>query len=688
MNETTSRDPQPRPECDIIMKGGITSGIVYPPAILALRSAGYRFRSIGGASAGAIAAAAVAAAQYGEANGGFDELAKLNADLGRGRFVADLFRTGARADAAAVLDLALAVQKATGPGAVNPSLMGREDTDEAAKRGFRWSHVVDAMSCLTKTQEAMRTTDAGAYEAGVARSTRAATWAAVALGGAVFAVGTGCAIAALLLAGRDGIATAAVALVPALVAVGLAFGLARALGGMLEALSWLFSDANFHGLSMGYDPKAGDTTLVGWLDKSLAAMAGKDRQDPLTFGDLAHAPGEPIELKMVTTDLSLGRPFMLPFETHDLVFRASEMRRLFPEHVVAYMIRAGAELDDGSRRKNVVLPNGYHWLPTGDKMPVIVATRLSLSFPVLLAAVPLYRVKNEHWRSRKPEAEQVFDDDTLERRWFSDGGISSNFPIHFFDRWMPDRPTFGINLTRTRDSGARPLLPGARETPASDLPWSNIQGMVSFLWAIVDTAMSYRDNLQAQLPSYRERIVQVPLADHEGGLNLEMDDTVIHEIQGKGRDAGDLLVKRFDFDQHRWVRFRVLGAHLEQELRFIKAPFLGNEPAYKGVLDAQRAARDEARSKADAAKKTALAEGRSAREAEQRWHEVFDEIAWYRPEDDAWCQGALERMVTLMRGVDGWDALPPHGGPARGKGQFFASGAPKPQSLLRVTPRF
>jgi len=45
------------------MKGGITSGVVYPPAIFELAQH-YRFKNIGGTSAGAIAAAATAAAEY------------------------------------------------------------------------------------------------------------------------------------------------------------------------------------------------------------------------------------------------------------------------------------------------------------------------------------------------------------------------------------------------------------------------------------------------------------------------------------------------------------------------------------------------------------------------------------------------------------------------------------------------
>src|SRR5438105_14620691 len=48
--------------CDLVMKGGITSGVVFPKAVARL-SHQYRFRNIGGASAGAIAAAGAAAAE-------------------------------------------------------------------------------------------------------------------------------------------------------------------------------------------------------------------------------------------------------------------------------------------------------------------------------------------------------------------------------------------------------------------------------------------------------------------------------------------------------------------------------------------------------------------------------------------------------------------------------------------------
>jgi hypothetical protein len=53
----------PRLNCDLVMKGGITSGVVYPKAVVGLSQL-YRIRSIGGTSVGAIAAVLTAAAEY------------------------------------------------------------------------------------------------------------------------------------------------------------------------------------------------------------------------------------------------------------------------------------------------------------------------------------------------------------------------------------------------------------------------------------------------------------------------------------------------------------------------------------------------------------------------------------------------------------------------------------------------
>ena len=72
---------QPTLACDVVMKGGITSGVVYPHALCELART-YRFVDVGGTSAGAIAAAAAAAAEHGRDSDGFAKLAELPAWIG------------------------------------------------------------------------------------------------------------------------------------------------------------------------------------------------------------------------------------------------------------------------------------------------------------------------------------------------------------------------------------------------------------------------------------------------------------------------------------------------------------------------------------------------------------------------------------------------------------------------------
>src|SRR5512133_439250 len=71
--------------CDLVMKGGITSGVVYPTTIAGLAKR-YRLRNIGGASAGAIAAGAAAAAEHARqkhgTDAGFRRLETLAKELG------------------------------------------------------------------------------------------------------------------------------------------------------------------------------------------------------------------------------------------------------------------------------------------------------------------------------------------------------------------------------------------------------------------------------------------------------------------------------------------------------------------------------------------------------------------------------------------------------------------------------
>ena len=82
---TSNSYKSPDAVCDLIMKGGITSGVIYPKLIGKLAEK-YRLKNIGGTSAGAIAAAGAAAAEFRRhtqhTDAGFIELKRLPEILG------------------------------------------------------------------------------------------------------------------------------------------------------------------------------------------------------------------------------------------------------------------------------------------------------------------------------------------------------------------------------------------------------------------------------------------------------------------------------------------------------------------------------------------------------------------------------------------------------------------------------
>jgi hypothetical protein len=85
---------RPLRHCDIVMKGGITRGIVYPPAIREIANA-FSFRNSGGTLAGAIAACATVAAEYRRLSGdgivGFDRFACVPGELAKDHALLRLF---------------------------------------------------------------------------------------------------------------------------------------------------------------------------------------------------------------------------------------------------------------------------------------------------------------------------------------------------------------------------------------------------------------------------------------------------------------------------------------------------------------------------------------------------------------------------------------------------------------------
>ncbi|MDT4966167.1 MAG: hypothetical protein QOJ64_904 [Acidobacteriota bacterium] len=573
-------------ECDLVMKGGITSGIVYPPLVDRLHDAGFSFRNVGGTSAGAIAAAVAAAAEHGKASGGFEKLKRIREWLGSDTNLLKLFQPSRTT--APLLHTFL----------VYPKLQRLR-------------------LALLKLIVAFARGDALVFILGAALGSGLAYLFIWLVGGSL----RGWGFVLLALSGLVG-AMLCVALHLYLVLTRSvpknAFGICSGRGRDINQLD--------------------ESALTDWLTVNINDLAGMDKYGrPLTFGDL-WAKNDPtdsrrIDLRMMTTNLSQNRPYILPFDDVYLV-KQDAFEKLFPKHVVEFMISHQRKIPDFEP------PAGYFLFPESRYLPVVVATRMSLSFPVLISMIPIYTIAHDAFGENvrfeldasqersagdrpivlkvegpnntwvEPGKLMLIADTgkSVQPNWFSDGGICSNFPIHFFDSWLPTRPTFGVNLTSQlgdqtdqapTEGNARVANPQRfpyavqQPVPADylDAPpisydtdvylpqpgsealpeWIPIQSIVKFLGSIFKTAQNYRDNMQAVLPSYYERIVQIRMSDDEGGLNLEMPREVITRIVKKGDDAGKALVDKFDFAKHQWVRFRVLMGQMEKALQRMEA---------------------------------------------------------------------------------------------------------------------
>ena len=496
-------------ECDLIMKGGITSGIVYPKAICALAEQ-YRFRDIGGASAGAIAAGLTAAAEHGRrarkvTGPGLPNLARLPRFLEKEGRLLELFRPDAETEPLFRLLVAW--------------LGGSSTTGKVARAlaaGIRWSP--------------------GWALAGLLPGIVLGSWA-----------------------WSGGARAGGVAVAAAVSAVCLP---AAILTGAVASLLWI-CPLNWFGICSGRAPAAAGATpsLTDWLADTIDRLArGLSPDDstpmdgiaPLTFGDLWGSGGpqgrDAINLVVLTNSLTHGRPYRIPFETRELFFRPDELERLFPKRVADWMDERTKDQDRG---------DGFRPLPAPKDFPVVVAVRMSLSFPVLLSAVPLYAV------------DYTSTEKKLERCWFSDGGIGSNFPIHFFDDLLPGRPTFGIDLTPRQRHWV--YLPQRTADGRSEV-WNRFSTLPGFLGALLNSIHSWMDNRQARVAGFRDRIVRISLTQGEGGLNFDMPAAKIRELAARGEVAGRLLVEAFaapgssGWDAQRWTRYRTLMRLLEEQL--------------------------------------------------------------------------------------------------------------------------
>ena len=624
--------------CDLVMKGGITSGIVYPNAVLSLARQ-YRFKNIGGTSAGAIAAAVAAAAALGdrrrhagqavEAQVGFPGLATVSAELSRRGFIYSLFQPAHGARTAYRLLVML-----TGK-----------------------SSLPRKIACLLAAVFAIAPLELLATLVGL--------------------LGIG-----WLAGGVDGVWAT---LLPSLLCAYGAGVLASALRVARVARR------NLLGLCSGATQADASTpALTDWLHARLQALAGLPADRPLTFGDLHQAPryaGEPagahaISLQMITTCVSHTEPRTLPFSAAHFWFVREEFLQLFPASVVDWLVaQAGAPQRVDGR--------DYYRLVDGEQLPVLVATRMSLSFPLLISAVPLHEPARRERRCEPAAAPTPGRDssnvaDSMEGLtsggqncgpvitafrvcWFSDGGISSNFPIHLFDAALPRWPTFGINLVYPRHADAVLLSDAegqgeqAQIERAVFLPTENRQGwqrsyqsiakplaaaeMSGFLFSIVSTMQNWRDVLQARAPGYRDRIVHVSLHGDEGGMNLDMPQDVLSRIAAKGSVAGERFCD-FSFANHYWIRWRNLASAYQ---RYTLEIARTDDPA-------QRVA---------------------------AWHHAYESVASGEPPPPSYRLGSEDKRREsqqlwhhMVEQGQRWDDLGPD----------LTDGAPRPLPQMKVTP--
>ena len=537
-------------ECDIVMEGGVTSGVVYPTFVARLAKK-FTLRSIGGASVGAIAAIAAAAAQYKRnrvrqagtgSDDGFYKIAllprRLRESVGNTTRLLSLFQPSA----------AMAPHFRVIVAGLNAGIKPKVIASVAL--ALMWNFPLGALCGAALWMLGYLVSSGllgGHWRTGAAYWLASGLWFGVSM------------------------------LASALVFAALQFVLG----------AWRGLRHNRCGICSGLRTRPGNPpALTEWLHALVQDIAGLPADQPLTFGHLRQST-PPIELALMSTGLSELRAHRLPHASADLVFRASELAHLFPPDIIEWMKQASQHTHH--RQQTLELLQGlndeggdYYFMPDADALPVVVAARMSLSFPVLLQAVPLYRIRTLPVAGSKVE---------LLRVWFSDGGLTSNFPIHFFDAILPTRPTFGVILRDDlhedpqQDPSAAPG-PVLRVT----LPSNNNQGatpayvavddaaqlpsLARFATAILRTIRTWRDEALTRTPGYRDRVVLIRHKKSEGGLNLNMDRKAIGLMSRSGSLAARAIIGRFldpvasenGWLNHRWVRMRSTAAVLQDTL--------------------------------------------------------------------------------------------------------------------------
>jgi predicted acylesterase/phospholipase RssA len=518
--------------CDIVMEGGVTSGIIYASAVAELAKY-YRFSSIGGSSIGAFAAALTAAAEYSRRRGssaGFGCWSNCPPNWqGRQR------RSNASAGH---------VQAAEGKRRLFEIFLATLDRGSGSSRfahglaeAFRqyWRDVLIAWIATAVF---------------VLSGPLLLTWlswnAPAPDGFGLRLIGLGSWILAFL-----------IALVSATVVT------------LVVRIAWDFRCGvvpNGFGLCRGWSEEEdmNSPDLAGFLHISIQTAAGRHPIDgePLTFADLRDAPGpagdvlgQPrtgdsrpsIDLQVYSTNLAHGRPYRFPSDPADdmgrLFFRVDDLKPYFPKPVLKHLIGFAVPYRPLTCSDPEVSEETKQFLelPTG-RLPIVVAARLAMSFPLLISAVPLWAIDYEAPKERRGFA----------RCWMSDGGLCSNFPIHLFDSFVPEWPTFGVSL-QTRSTlwpYRRVWLPDKHYQGRGDTwdrfaetkqPLGRLAGFLVSLWL---SAWRWNDTTMMRMPGVRDRVVRIFLEEGEGGVNIKMSQRAIDNLSLKyGKPAAEAFRK-------------------------------------------------------------------------------------------------------------------------------------------------
>jgi predicted acylesterase/phospholipase RssA len=429
--------------CDLVLTGGVINGMVYPGLILEMARR-YRFRSLGGTSVGAIAASVAAACEYRRRFGsldGFNEvLRKMPKNLsgkeksgGKLHLLENLFQPEKGMERL----FGLAVQYFS----ARPSWRAPECKADLAGsfKGFR-----DIVGLIFKANRAL--------------------YLVMPFGLLVF---WGLMMGKVLLPFESGWANLVLAILAGLLVVIAVLGLMVL--DMKRDIQKLMNSVGF-GFCSGYSGNFDSPGITDWMHEGIQAAADLPLDRPLTFKDLWEAPGGPvdgkgqkdprsIDLRMITTSISHERPYELPHveSSTRLFFRPSELALFFPEAIISHL----KQVSEPYRAKKVLKsidPSVPDYigdpavskastdlleLPSGD-LPIVVAARLSMCFPVLFKAIPLWAIDYEKKYNYSNSGNRI--PPGFRQCWFADGGLASNFPIHFFDKPVPRWPTFGVFL--------------------------------------------------------------------------------------------------------------------------------------------------------------------------------------------------------------------------------------------------